>query len=781
MRPRITKATATGEGKLIRSPWFSPAGKKQLVKQLVPLIPDHHTYVEPFIGSGAVFFGKARTPREVINDLNPKISQAFTDLKGLTSSELADLQGRKWVGKRSLYLKLLKSEPQSRVDRLYKFMYVSIFSYGHKWGAGFNPGAEGQRTGLANRLPDANERMRGVIVRNGTYVPLMRQFDGPRSFFFLDPPYAGTNVNVGESKFDEVEFRKILDGLSGRFLVTYGTTGKLKTAGFRVKRITPPRSIRHMRGAAKHTTLPTLLISNYSLTAKSLAGLGEDAWEFEDAEHLVDVAKCEIGAVCSGDASYLVGRLVAGQAAGFITGTPRTAGGDYLMVSEPTDALPDPMGVGVVRMGKAIALASISGLDGEMRARIGDEAFMHFLDRETAGDGPFFYQPLRIVQKFEGPQPIHEVEPQARPTTGVACGRCGGMAEREITLDSGNTLPVCKADEKRARGLAIVGGDVVTGVRDLPIAKAGVKVDETENEFRVRLHEPGGFQDGSFRRIPIKESSPKIFGVVGRREGESTTTLQSLRFPKSEGWDAGKVRSWMASHPSVGKEHTDKAVWTTAFVNDLPDSAFLYIEPGGEKDAEGKTKPRSLRHFPVRDKSGAVDAAHLRNAIARIPQSTAEGLTDDRKRELQDRARRMLEQMEKMAKAQDVGTIRVFKDDKPDEAQYVLGIVLEPEVRDSQGDIYSAQEIEEAAHEFMANSQKVGLMHKKLLGQGATVVENYIAPVDFEIDGEKVKKGTWLMGIRVNDPQVWADVKAGRLTGLSIGGSALRVPENSAA
>ena len=38
-----------------------------------------------------------------------------------------------------------------------------------------------------------------------------------------------------------------------------------------------------------------------------------------------------------------------------------------------------------------------------------------------------------------------------------------------------------------------------------------------------------------------------------------------------------------------------KATWTTAFVNDLPDSSFLYIEPGGEKDEEGKTKPRSLR------------------------------------------------------------------------------------------------------------------------------------------------------------------------------------------
>lgn len=63
------------------------------------------------------------------------------------------------------------------------------------------------------------------------------------------------------------------------------------------------------------------------------------------------------------------------------------------------------------------------------------------------------------------------------------------------------------------------------------------------------------------------------------------------------------------------------AEWSTAYINDLPDSAFLYIEAGGEKDSEGKTTPRSLRHFPVRDASGNVDMAHVHNALSRIPQS----------------------------------------------------------------------------------------------------------------------------------------------------------------
>jgi HK97 family phage prohead protease len=87
----------------------------------------------------------------------------------------------------------------------------------------------------------------------------------------------------------------------------------------------------------------------------------------------------------------------------------------------------------------------------------------------------------------------------------------------------------------------------------------------------------------------------------------------------------------------------EKAVWSRAKINDLPDSAFFYIESGGEKDEEGKTTPRSLRHFPYKDADGTVDLPHLRNAIGRIPQSNAPGLTDAKKKSLQDKARGILE------------------------------------------------------------------------------------------------------------------------------------------
>lgn len=94
----------------------------------------------------------------------------------------------------------------------------------------------------------------------------------------------------------------------------------------------------------------------------------------------------------------------------------------------------------------------------------------------------------------------------------------------------------------------------------------------------------------------------------------------------------------------------EKAKWTTAYMNNLPDSAFLWIEAGGKKDEGGKTTPRSLRHFPVKGADGKFDLPHVRNAIARIPQAKdkngnkiSEGLAT----RLQAKARGILKRLRK--------------------------------------------------------------------------------------------------------------------------------------
>src|SRR5579875_3361241 len=67
---------------------------------------------------------------------------------------------------------------------------------------------------------------------------------------------------------------------------------------------------------------------------------------------------------------------------------------------------------------------------------------------------------------------------------------------------------------------------------------------------------------------------------------------------------------------------TNEAEWSSSFISDLPDDAFAYVEPGGKKDEQGKTVPRSFRHLPYKDAKGNVDKPHLRNALSRLPQTS---------------------------------------------------------------------------------------------------------------------------------------------------------------
>jgi hypothetical protein len=111
-----------------------------------------------------------------------------------------------------------------------------------------------------------------------------------------------------------------------------------------------------------------------------------------------------------------------------------------------------------------------------------------------------------------------------------------------------------------------------------------------------------------------------------------------------------------------------------------------------------------------------------------------------------------------------------------DEKRLVYGVVLEPEVVDAQGDIESEEEIEKAAHAFMIKSQEIQRQHNDE-ETSVKVVESFIAKEDFSLDGEPVKKGSWVMAVWVPDDEIWKAVKSGELTGFSIRGMGEREPE----
>jgi uracil-DNA glycosylase family 4 len=110
-----------------------------------------------------------------------------------------------------------------------------------------------------------------------------------------------------------------------------------------------------------------------------------------------------------------------------------------------------------------------------------------------------------------------------------------------------------------------------------------------------------------------------------------------------------------------------------------------------------------------------------------------------------------------------------------EELRLVTGVVMEPNEFDTHGDITSIDEVQQAAYGYLYNSQVLGEQHSKVAPTNVKIVESYIAPADFEIEGQNVKKGSWVITAHVLDDEMWEAVKSGKYTGFSIGGFAQKV------
>jgi DNA adenine methylase len=113
-------------------------------------------------------------------------------------------------------------------------------------------------------------------------------------------------------------------------------------------------------------------------------------------------------------------------------------------------------------------------------------------------------------------------------------------------------------------------------------------------------------------------------------------------------------------------------------------------------------------------------------------------------------------------------SIKIIKTDR--KRHLLCGVVLEPETVDLQGQIYSAEEIEKAAHEFMEKYRNIGEDHER--PADAVPVQSYIAPIDISEQDQVFKKGSWVMWVKVNNVDLWDAAEAGDYAAFSIGGYA---------
>lgn len=96
--------------------------------------------------------------------------------------------------------------------------------------------------------------------------------------------------------------------------------------------------------------------------------------------------------------------------------------------------------------------------------------------------------------------------------------------------------------------------EAISEFESIEMKPEGSGWDETDSSFRYRVRNPAQFQEGSFRTVPLKKTGKKINSVMGRLKNEDTMKIQSLIFPKEDGWTSTEAKGWLVDHPDVKKD-----------------------------------------------------------------------------------------------------------------------------------------------------------------------------------------------------------------------------------
>lgn len=194
-----------------------PGAKWRIAKWVIEQMPEHHSYVEPFFGSGAVFFNKQPSNIETINDLDEEVVNFFEVVRE-DPEKLAEML---YMTPYSRKVYEQSYEPEgSRLYRAWKFCVRINMSYGYRCNAmtGWKNDVQGRERAYAaqvwSKLPDivmqAAERLRGVQIERRPALDIIKKFDHPKCLIYCDPPYLlstrkGKQYNIEMSDKDHEE------------------------------------------------------------------------------------------------------------------------------------------------------------------------------------------------------------------------------------------------------------------------------------------------------------------------------------------------------------------------------------------------------------------------------------------------------------------------------------------------------------------------------------------------------------------------------------------------
>lgn len=175
-----------------------PGSKWSLSEWIIRFFPEHHSYLEPFFGGGAVLFNKPRSHIETVNDLDQNVVNLFECIRE-NPKRLAEMVYMTPYA-RTVYEKAYEEIPEDKFEAALNFYIRLNMGHGFRTSGervGWKNDVQGRERSYASQdwcnLPEkimqAAERLRGVQIENRPAVELIERFNYENVLIYCDPPY----------------------------------------------------------------------------------------------------------------------------------------------------------------------------------------------------------------------------------------------------------------------------------------------------------------------------------------------------------------------------------------------------------------------------------------------------------------------------------------------------------------------------------------------------------------------------------------------------------------
>lgn len=212
------------------SPFRYAGGKFYALKHILPLIPYHKVYIEPFCGGASVFFAKGKAEINWLNDIDKELINTYKIIKDKPTKLYELLKDEKALKERHGYFKN-QFEPKNNLEKAARWFYLNRTSYSGIMNMqncfwGYGDAFSLRPSGWGKRISECSNKLQNVNLTSEDFVDVIDK--APEgSFLFIDPPYYASDQSKfythSFTKDDHIRLAEVLKRNNQRlkFMLTY--------------------------------------------------------------------------------------------------------------------------------------------------------------------------------------------------------------------------------------------------------------------------------------------------------------------------------------------------------------------------------------------------------------------------------------------------------------------------------------------------------------------------------------------------------------------------------